>query len=142
MLLLGSGSLLPLLLLVPQVFFLLLLLELPRVVQSSSCFTVSPHLLNLTQLPNTLLMSCVQQLIQAPVKQCNKSSSVNSELSVLKAVKLSAKGASQGRRQYLVACRMLAVDRDVTPSREALVLLLYASGAMERFSGSTKPYKA
>jgi len=36
---------------------------------------------------------------------------------------------------YLVAFRMLAVDRDVTPSKEALAFLLDASGGIERSSG-------
>ena len=88
-------------------------------------------------------MSCVQQLIQPPVKQCGEI--IKRELRAVSpdgSEKLCKTDASQGRRQYLVACRMLAVDRDVTPSREALVRLLYASGAMERLSGSTKPYKA
>jgi len=37
---------------------------------------------------------------------------------------------------YLVAFRMLAVDRDVAPSKEALAFLLDASGGIERWSGS------
>jgi hypothetical protein len=37
---------------------------------------------------------------------------------------------------YLVAFRMLAVDRDVAPSKEALAFLLDASGGIERWSWS------
>ena len=70
MLLLCSDSLLPLFLNVFLMLFLLLLLELPGVMQSSSCFTMTPHLLYFAKLPDALLMSCVQQLVKTPGRQC------------------------------------------------------------------------
>lgn len=69
MLLFRFGCLLPLLLLQSLMLFFLLLLKLPGAVQSCCGFTVSPHLLNLSELTYALLVSCVQQLIQTPVKQ-------------------------------------------------------------------------
>lgn len=70
MLLLCSDSLLPLFLNMFLMLFLLLLLELPGAMQSSSCFTMTTHLLYLAKLPDTLLMSCVQQLVETPGRQC------------------------------------------------------------------------
>ncbi len=70
MLLLCSDSLLPLFLNVFLMLFLLLLLELPGAMQSSSRFAMTPHLLYLAKLPDTLLMSRVQQLVKAPGRQC------------------------------------------------------------------------
>lgn len=60
MLLFHSGCVLSLLLPVSLLLFFLLLFELPRVMQSSSGFTMTTHLLNLTELPDALLMCCVK----------------------------------------------------------------------------------
>lgn len=70
MLLLCSDSLHSLFLNVFLMLFLLLLLELPGAMQSSICFTMTPHLLYFAKLPDTLLMSCVQQLVKTPDRQC------------------------------------------------------------------------
>lgn len=67
MLLPGFGCLLSLQLALPLLLVLLLLLQLPRAVQSSNALTVASHLLDFAQLPDALLMSCVQQLIQTPI---------------------------------------------------------------------------
>ena len=66
MLMFCFGCLLSLLLNVPLVLLLFLLLELPGVMQSCSGLTVTPHLLDLSELADALLMSCVQKLVQTP----------------------------------------------------------------------------
>lgn len=69
MLMFCFGCLLPLLLDMPLLLFLLLLFELPGAMQSCSGFAVAPHLLNLSKLADTLLMGCVQKLVQTPGSQ-------------------------------------------------------------------------
>ena len=66
MLQLGSGSILGLNLSLPLLLCLLLLFELPLVLQSSIGLTVSAKLVNLAKLTHTLLVSSLKKLVQAP----------------------------------------------------------------------------
>lgn len=60
MLMFSFGCLLPLLLDVLLVLFFLLLFELPGAMRSCSGLAMTPHLLDLSELADALLMSCVQ----------------------------------------------------------------------------------
>ena len=127
------GCLLPLLLHMQLLLFLLLLFELPSTLQSCSGLAVTTHLLNFSKLADTLLMSCMQKLVQTPGSQCMW-------LSVSIAIGALHQGCDlASSKRYLVALRMLAVDCVVTPSREAPAILLETSWATVDTSELIKP---